>query len=118
MNSEVFASVHRALQLYQAGELREAHALYALASSLDPAQAVAIHLLGYIAYQTGILDTALRFVNFRYDNCAAKLAEAEAAFGVEINRFPEVDMFDDLDETAALMLSVGLVIPHLPRCRR
>jgi tetratricopeptide (TPR) repeat protein len=54
--------------------------------------------------------SGVQFVNLQYDDCAAELAHAEAAFGVAIARFPEVDMFDDLDETAALMRSMDLVI--------
>jgi Flp pilus assembly protein TadD len=52
----------------------------------------------------------VHFVNLRYDNCAAELEEAQATFGVKIARFSEVDMFDDLDETAALMRSLDVVI--------
>jgi tetratricopeptide (TPR) repeat protein len=52
----------------------------------------------------------VRFINLQYDECEAELAEAEAAFGISIERFPEVDMFDDLDETAALMRGLDLVI--------
>jgi len=52
----------------------------------------------------------VRFISVQYDECEAELAEAEAAFGVTIERFPEVDMYDDLDETAALMRGLDLVI--------
>jgi tetratricopeptide (TPR) repeat protein len=50
------------------------------------------------------------FINVQYGDCEAELREAEALFGVEIKRFPEVDMYDDLDETAALMRGLDLVI--------
>jgi Flp pilus assembly protein TadD len=52
----------------------------------------------------------VRFVNLQYDDCAAELDTAEKTFGVDIARYPEVDMFDDLDETAALMRGLDLVI--------
>jgi Flp pilus assembly protein TadD len=52
----------------------------------------------------------VRFVNLQYDECAAELHGAEQAFGVAIAQFPEVDMFNDLDETAALMRGLDLVI--------
>ena len=45
----------------------------------------------------------VRFINLQYDECEAELKEAEQAFGVNIERHAEVDMYDDLDETAALM---------------
>jgi predicted O-linked N-acetylglucosamine transferase (SPINDLY family) len=52
----------------------------------------------------------VQFVNLQYDECEAELQESEAAFGVKIQRYPEVDMFNDLDETAALMRGLDLVI--------
>jgi tetratricopeptide (TPR) repeat protein len=52
----------------------------------------------------------VQFINLQYDECEAELAATEAAFGVRIRRYPEVDMFDDLDETAALMRGLDLVI--------
>jgi Flp pilus assembly protein TadD len=52
----------------------------------------------------------IHFVNLQYDECEAELAEAEAKFGVKIVRYPEVNMFDDLDETAALIRGLDLVI--------
>ena len=52
----------------------------------------------------------VHFVNVQYDECEAELSEAEAAHGVKIQRYPEVDMFNDLDETAALMRGLDLVI--------
>jgi tetratricopeptide (TPR) repeat protein len=52
----------------------------------------------------------VHFVNLQYDQCEAELAEAESLFPVKIRRYPEVDMFDDLEETAALMRGLDLVI--------
>jgi Tfp pilus assembly protein PilF len=52
----------------------------------------------------------VHFINLQYDDCAAEIADAEARFGVSVHRFREVDMFDDLDETAALMAALDLVI--------
>lgn len=52
----------------------------------------------------------VRFINLQYDECETELAEVESAFGITIERYPEVDMFDDLDETAALMRGLDLVI--------
>lgn len=47
------------------------------------------------------------FVCLQYDDCETELAEVD---GCRILRFPEVDMFDDLDETAALISALDLVI--------
>jgi predicted O-linked N-acetylglucosamine transferase (SPINDLY family) len=52
----------------------------------------------------------VHFVSLQYDEGEAELAAAEQAFGVCIQRYPEVDMYDDLDETAALMRGLDLVI--------
>jgi len=54
----------------------------------------------------------VRFINLQYDQrqAEAELREAEAMHGVKIERYPEVDMLDDLDETAALMRNLDLVI--------
>jgi len=51
----------------------------------------------------------IRFINLQYDQCEAELKEAEALHGIRIERYA-VDMFDDLDETAALMRGLDLVI--------
>jgi Flp pilus assembly protein TadD len=53
---------------------------------------------------------AARFLCLQYDECAAELAAARARFGVELHAFPEVDLFNDLDEAAALTAAVDLVI--------
>ncbi len=55
----------------------------------------------------------VRFVSLQYDECEEELAEAEARFGVKIERYSDVDMFNDLDETAALMrgLDLGISAP-------
>jgi hypothetical protein len=50
-----------------------------------------------------------RFVNLQYDRCDDELAQAAAA-GVTITRFPELDMHCELDETAALIAALDLVV--------
>lgn len=52
----------------------------------------------------------LHFVNLQYDECSAELDEARRRFGVPLHAFSEVDMFDNLDETAALIQALDLVI--------
>lgn len=52
----------------------------------------------------------LRFVNLQYDDCAEELAAAARQFGVTIQNFTDVDQRNDLDETAALITALDLVI--------
>jgi len=52
----------------------------------------------------------VHFVNLQYDECMNELDQARSEFGVTLHHFSEVDMFDDLDETAALMKALDLVI--------
>ncbi len=53
---------------------------------------------------------SVQFVNLQYDDCADELATARRLFGVEIHAFPELDLFNDLDGTAALTSVLDLVI--------
>src|SRR6185312_10472951 len=50
------------------------------------------------------------FVNLQYGECAAELAEARAAFGVDILEPPGIDLKMDLDELAALCVALDLVL--------
>lgn len=50
------------------------------------------------------------WINLQYDECAEEIDRSRAANGVAIHRFPELDMFRDLDDTAALMSALDLVI--------
>ncbi len=52
----------------------------------------------------------LQFVNLQYDRCEPELRAAESAFGVTIHRWPELDLFDDLEGAAALSSGLDLVI--------
>ncbi len=50
------------------------------------------------------------FVNLQYDECEAELAEAEAAFGIRIHRWPQADLREDLDGVAGLLWHLDLVV--------
>ncbi|PRC91485.1 tetratricopeptide repeat protein [Solimicrobium silvestre] len=50
------------------------------------------------------------FVNLQYDECSLELAQAKEQFGIEVHAFSEVDLYDDIDETAALNKALDLVI--------
>ena len=52
----------------------------------------------------------VQFVSLQYDDCIAELDAAGKAFGVPLHRFPELDMFNDIADTAAMMLALDRVI--------
>jgi len=52
----------------------------------------------------------VHFINLQYDECSAELNEARAQFGIPLHEFREIDMYNDLDETAALIQALNLVI--------
>jgi hypothetical protein len=51
-----------------------------------------------------------RFVSLQYDECSAELAAARSRFGLALHYFPEVDLYNDMDEAAALTRACDLVI--------
>ena len=58
-----------------------------------------------------ILSVAgVQFVSLQYDECREELAQAEERFGVRLHRFPEVDLFNDIEEATALTGALDLVI--------
>jgi tetratricopeptide (TPR) repeat protein/precorrin-6B methylase 2 len=58
-----------------------------------------------------ILKTpGVHFVNLQYGDCADELRAAEDKFGVPIKVFEDLDLRDDIDDSAALMSSLDLVI--------
>ena len=52
----------------------------------------------------------VHFVNLQYDDCASELKVVKEDFDVDIEVCQVVDMFNDLDETAALISALDLVI--------
>jgi Flp pilus assembly protein TadD len=52
----------------------------------------------------------VHWICLQYDECRRELKEARARFGVTLHELAEVDMFDDLDETAAVISALDLVI--------
>lgn len=49
-------------------------------------------------------------VNLQYDECAEELAEIAQRWGAQLVSFPEVDMYNDIDETCALMSQLDAVV--------
>jgi tetratricopeptide (TPR) repeat protein len=52
----------------------------------------------------------VHFINLQYDECNAELDAASKEFNITIHHYPEVDLFDDIDESAALTSALDLVI--------
>lgn len=52
----------------------------------------------------------VHFVNLQYGECAEELREAQEKFGVPITVFEDIDLREQIDESAALMASMDLVI--------
>jgi Flp pilus assembly protein TadD len=50
------------------------------------------------------------FVRLQYDDCAAELEWARHQFGVTIHDFPEIDLFNDLDDSFALAACLDHVV--------
>lgn len=50
------------------------------------------------------------FINLQYDECRAELEMARKEFGVEVHAWDDIDQLNDLDEVAALMRALDLVI--------
>ena len=52
----------------------------------------------------------LTFINLQYDDCRTELEVARKQFGVDIHDWDDIDQMNDLDEVAALMAALDLVI--------
>jgi hypothetical protein len=52
----------------------------------------------------------LTFINLQYDECRAELAEARKEFGIDIHAWEDIDLMNDLDDVAALMKALDVVI--------
>lgn len=51
-----------------------------------------------------------RFINLQYDQCQEELDEASALFGVEITNFRDINLKDEMDDLAALMTTLDVII--------
>ncbi len=52
----------------------------------------------------------VRFVSLQYDECTAEIAAIERVLGITVHRWSDLDLRNDLDETAALTAALDLVI--------
>ncbi|MEC4721336.1 tetratricopeptide repeat protein [Noviherbaspirillum sp. CPCC 100848] len=52
----------------------------------------------------------VHFVNLQYDECTEELKQAEEMFGIKISTFPEIDLRNAIDDSAALTAAMDLVI--------
>jgi len=59
----------------------------------------------------------IQFINLQYDQCESELNRIKEQLGVEITDFPELDLLNDIDGSAALMAVLDLVIcPFTTTC--
>ena len=68
------------------------------------------YFAAFEAWGPVLTQPGVTFVNLQYGDCAQELAQAQAAFGVEIWQPPGVDLKQDLDEVAALACALDLVV--------
>ena len=54
--------------------------------------------------------SGVHFVNLQYDECSAELSEAENKLGITIISFPDIDLRNEIDESAALTACMDVVI--------
>ena len=52
----------------------------------------------------------LNLVNLQYGDCAGEIAAAERCFGATIHRWDDLDLKDDLEDVAALLAGLDLVL--------
>ena len=52
----------------------------------------------------------VQLVNLQYGECEAELREVEARYGIEVLRWPDLDLRDDLDDIFALISCLDLVV--------
>jgi tetratricopeptide (TPR) repeat protein len=52
----------------------------------------------------------ITFINLQYGECADEIQAAERRFGVTIHRWPDLNLKDDFDGVAALMVNLDLVL--------
>jgi tetratricopeptide (TPR) repeat protein len=52
----------------------------------------------------------IHFVNLQYDECTDELREAESRFAITITAFPDISLKNDIDDSAALMAGIDLMI--------
>lgn len=61
-------------------------------------------------WSTLLMRHPVDWINLQYDRCDDELAASLAATGVPVQRYAELDMLNDLDDTAALISELDLVI--------
>lgn len=77
-------------------------------ANVDPTRA-----LGYTtidAWEPVFATTGAVFVSLQYGDAGKDVAEARTRFGVVVHVFEDLDLYDDLDEVAALAAALDVVI--------
>lgn len=69
-----------------------------------------MHYAELVEWEKILALPGVNFINLQYGDTEQELQEAETGLGVKIHRPPALDLKNDLDETAALIKSLDLVI--------
>lgn len=60
---------------------------------------------------TPVLEsTSVKFVNLQYGDCRAEIDAVRAKYGITIHNFADIDLTNDIDDTAALCEALDLMI--------
>ncbi|WP_352309719.1 hypothetical protein [Psychrobacter sp. W2-37-MNA-CIBAN-0211] len=68
------------------------------------------HYLDIEQLQPLFTNDNIQFVNLQYDDCTEELVWLERKFPGKMINFSDIDQYDDLDDVAALMMCLDLVI--------
>lgn len=61
-------------------------------------------------WQPLLTRPGVQIIRLQYDDCAAEIADAEARFGITLHQWADLDLKDDFEGVAALMVNLDLVI--------
>ena len=68
------------------------------------------HFAPFVLWAPVLATPGVTFVNLQYGDCAAELAHARQALGVDIFQPPGIDLKQDLDDVAALCCALDLTV--------
>lgn len=69
-----------------------------------------LNYTGLVDWGDLLTDKKIQFVNLQYGECESELIEAENKFGIEILRWPNIDLKNDLESLVALIANLHFVV--------
>lgn len=63
-----------------------------------------------LAWEPILGRPGVQFVNLQYGDCERELLDVERALGITIHRWEDLDLFSDLEEVAALITALDVVV--------